>query len=192
MATKKISRLPKSKHTEMERKRVGKLIVIFGVLLICILAVFFYVKGDLLTNYENKQKLQAFDSLLEQYIYNRFEEDGQTAKVTGTGITKDKDLYADFVIAKYEDHIPIATRKGRLHFQCHDENFKLKENGCSQAYDFGEWTDTSEKYRSDYREYLKIMEEYTEKGNATKSDEELEAIQKEYKKVTQKYLYLFE
>lgn len=192
MATKKSTKPTKSKHLEMEHRRIGKLVVIFGVLLICILAVFFYVKGDLFNNYENQQKLQAFDGLLKEYIYNRFEEEGQTARVTGTGITKDKDLYADFIVTKYEDHVPMATRKGRLHFQCHDENSKPKENGCSQAYNFDEWTETSEKYRSDYREYLEIMEEYTEKGNATKSDEELEAIQKEYKEVTKKYLYLFE
>lgn len=89
-------------------------------------------------NYQESQKLQAFEGVVSELIYNEFAIEGeQAASVDGFGVTDDKDLYADFTITKYEDHVPMLRRKARLHFQC-DQKTDQKD-GCAHAYWYGDW-----------------------------------------------------
>ena len=126
-------------------------------------------------SYQESQELQAFEGLASAYIYNSFAIDGeQTATIDDIGVTDDKDLYVDFIITKYEDHVPQANRKSRLHFQCDQKTDK--SSGCAHAYWYGDWEETTEEYRAMYRAYIDKTEALTEAYNAAETDEEREEI----------------
>ncbi|MBQ1528314.1 hypothetical protein IIZ77_01540 [Candidatus Saccharibacteria bacterium] len=144
MATKKSSKSSKTKTTKtakpvVDHNHIGKCFVAFGLIITALLFGFFYLLGQRKT-YMEKQELLAFRGLADSYISERFNVDGErTAEVTDLGVTKDKDLYADFVITRYENDTPVTKQKARLHFQC---NQKPAENvapkGCAFAYWYGE------------------------------------------------------
>ena len=137
-------------------------------------------------SYQESQELQAFKGLADSYIYEQFyRENEQTANMTGIGVTDDKDLYVDFTVTKFEDHVPQANRKGRMHFQCNQKTDR--KSGCAHAFWYGEWEDTSEEYRTAYREYIDAIESSVEAYNAAETDEERAEIEEQRKALYEKY-----
>ena len=98
------------------RLAVRVLVTVLMVFIItALLFGFFYLLGQRKT-YMEKQELAAFRSLADSYVYEKFTVDGErTAEVTDLGVTKDKDLYADFVITRYENDAPVTKQKARLY-----------------------------------------------------------------------------
>ncbi len=197
MATKKsIKKQPtkNKKHLETEHKRMGKLVVIFGVLLVCILAVFFAVKSDaLFCDYASQQKLHAFEGLAKAYLEEQFEKDGDTAVFTGEmGVTDDKDLYLDFIIAKYEDRVIVSTKNARLHFQCHDENFKWKETGCAYAYWYDKEKEVSDENQEAQREFVEAAEALVDASNSGADEAVIKHLREEYQKAYENIKPFFE
>lgn len=144
MATKKSSKSSKTKTIKtakptVDHNHVGKCFVAFGLIITILLFGFFYLLGQRKT-YMEKQELLAFRGLADSYVYEKFAVDGErTAKVTDLGVTKDKDLYADFVITRYENNTPVTQQKGRLHFQCNQKPAgNVEPKGCAFAYWYGD------------------------------------------------------
>lgn len=194
MATKKSSKSSKTKTIKttktasVDHNHLGKCFIALGLVLTALLFGFFYYLGQSKT-YIEKQKLLAFDGLVETYLYDHnFIEGEQVAGVLGSGLTEDNDLYYDFVVTKVEDHIPISARKGRLHFQCHEQDsLKLKDTGCAYAYWYGDWADTSTEYRETARTIVNYLDDVTARVNAAATEEEKQAIRKEYDEFMEKY-----
>lgn len=137
-------------------------------------------------SYQESQELQAFKGLAGSYIYEQFyRENEQTANMTGIGVTDDKDLYVDFTVTKFEDHVPQANQKGRMHFQCSQKTDR--KSGCAHAFWYGEWEDTGEEYRTAYREYIDAIESLVEAYNAAETDEERATIRQEQQALYDKY-----
>jgi len=124
--------------------------------------------------YMEQQELLAFRGLADQYAYNQFFIEGQqAASVTGLGMTDDNDLYADILITKIDNRIPISRRKARLHFQCHEaDSLKLKD-GCAYAWWYGDWEDTSAEYREAYQNYIDKITSYADEFNSLSEDDQL-------------------
>lgn len=113
-------------------------------------------------------------------------EDGKSAFVTGYGVTDDKDLYADFIMTEYEDHVPIRYKKARLHFQCDQKTDRISD--CSHAlWAEKEWTETSEEYRAEYRSYNDAVEALVDRYNSTEDESEREKIIEEEKELDKKF-----
>ena len=147
MATKKSSKSTKTKTAKTTRSarpavdhsHIGKCFVAFGLIITALLFGFFYLLGQRKT-YTETQEIKAFRDVADAYIQEHFAiPEERTAEITGYGITKDNDLYADFEIIKYVNHVALSKQPARLHFQCHDENNQPKEH-CSFAYWYGEET----------------------------------------------------
>lgn len=143
MATKKSSqsktKTTKNTKSAVDHNHIGKCFVAFGLIITVLLFGFFYLLGQRKT-YMEKQELLAFRGVVDTMIGEQFNIEGErSAQVTDLGVTKDKDLYADFVIIKYENNTPISRQPARIHFQCNQEP---KENiayiGCGHAYWYGE------------------------------------------------------
>lgn len=189
MATKKSSRQKSKtvKHTPAEAQKIGKLVVIFGVLLACILGVFFYIKSNKGLSYADQQRIHAFDGLAKNYLYQTFTKDGeQTAVMTGSGITDDNDLYADFVIEKFEDHIIVSYQKARLHFQCHKKDSLEFKDGCSYAYWYDEEKETSDASRDAQKAFYEAIEEYTDAVENEEEESVLNTLKDAYNKALEK------
>ena len=147
MANKKSSKSPKTKTIKTQKvdhathSSFGKLIAMLGLIIVMLLFGVFYLIGQRKT-YMESQEILAFRSVVDVMIDEQFATEGErSAQVTGLGITDDKDLYADFIITKYEDHTPVAQQKARLHFQC--QNLQPGQN-CAHAYWYGDWEDIKE------------------------------------------------
>lgn len=168
MATKK----PRTKS--IPKKPTGKscscnckiLSLILGVIVIGLLiAVAFLVKNQ--KTYEEEKRLQAFETLANYYIdelsmYSEESREGKIATLTGIGVTDDNDLYFDFIITNYKDHVPVSTQDGRLHFQCDNRSGKVvgtnNPEGCALAYWYGEETETPLEFQETYRKYIEDSE----------------------------------
>ncbi|MBR0480422.1 hypothetical protein IJJ46_01175 [Candidatus Saccharibacteria bacterium] len=149
MATKQ-SKSTKNKND----KKFGISLTILGFIVVILVSLCFGLLKHV-TTYESRQKILAFEGLASAYIDKMFDIEGeQGASITGSGVTKDKDYYVDFVITKFENHIPIQERAGRLHFQCHNADGSEKDHGCNHAFWYGDWKDTSEETREAYRKLL--------------------------------------
>ena len=136
--------------------------------------------------YQEEQELQAFRGLASSYISTLFEKEGeQTGNLTDIGVTEDGDLYADFVITKYEDHVPQSTQKARLHFQCDGKTDRV--SGCAHAFWYGEEEATSEEYREKYSFYIKETERLVDAYNSSDSEEERTSIREEQEALAKEY-----
>lgn len=193
MATKKTSRKIKTtrqtKPAAVDHNHIGKCFVAFGLIITALLFGFFYLLGNK-KSYMEKQEILAFRSLAESYIYSQFDIEGERAtSVVDYGMTKDRDLYVDFVIETLENKVPTAYQKARLHFQCREEDsLKLRKDGCAKAL----WYDdevhyTSNEYQTKYRAYIEKMEETTDRVNAAETEEKKAAIQAEFDEFTKSY-----
>ena len=126
MATKKSSKSSKTKTIKtakptVDHNHIGKCFVAFGLIITVLLFGFFYLLGQRKT-YMEKQELLAFRGVVDTMIGEQFNIEGErSAQVTDLGVTKDNDLYADFVIIKYENNTPISRQPARIHFQCNQE-----------------------------------------------------------------------
>lgn len=192
MATKKSSKTSKTTKTQkvdhVTHSSFGKLITALGLVIVMLLFGVFYLLGQKPT-YAEKQKLAAFDELAESYLYDTFTIEGERgATVTGSGMTDDNDLYYDFIITNYENHIPMSYQKARLHFQCHEQDsLKLKDTGCSYAYWYGDEHETSAEYREKARIFNETTDNYVEAASAAETEEQETAIHEEYKKFCESY-----
>lgn len=187
MATKKSSKSTKTKTAKttkatIDHNHIGKCFVAFGLIITALLFGFFYLLGQR-KSYDEKQKLLAFDSLVQSYLDEEFYISGErTATVTGKGMTDDNDLYYDFVINTLENNVIMTNQKARLHFQCHEaDSLKLK-NGCSKAYWYGDVVETSAEFREKSRIFNETTENYVNAINAAETEEQKEALKKEYDK----------
>lgn len=194
MANKKPSKSSKTKTVKttktapVDHNHIGKCFIAFGLIITALLFGLFYLMGQSKT-YAEKQKLLAFDGLVETYLYDQnFVEGEQVATVLGSGLTDDDDLYYDFVITKLEDHVPISARKGRLHFQCHEQDsLNLKDYGCARAYWYDDWVDTSAEYRATARTLIDYLEDTAARTSAATTESEKQTIRKEYNEFMEKY-----
>ena len=193
MATKKSSKSSKTKTTKTTRpavdhSHVGKCFVAFGLIITALLFGLFYYMGQA-KSYVDQQKLLAFDDLVDSYLYSNFVvESEQGATVTGKGMTKDNDLYYDFIITNYEDHIPVSYKKARLHFQCHEkDSLKLKDTGCAYTYWYDEKHETSAEYLEKARIFNEATDKYIEAVSAAETEEQETALHEEYKKFCESY-----
>ena len=151
MATKKSTKskikpkTAKATYSPVNASYCGKCFVALALIITMILFGLFYYMGRSKTSLE-AQEVQAFRSLAESYINEKFSIDGvQSATTTNVGVTKDKDLYVDFVITKYEDHVPTARQNARLHFQCNNNQTNITSSNCAHAYSYDDWVEVSEE-----------------------------------------------
>lgn len=151
MATKKSS---KSKNTKtikrqaaaVDHNHIGKCFIVIGLILTALIFGFCYYMSEAKTE-ADKQKIQAFDGLVSNMLYEDNSIEGERGVVVGeTGITDDGDLYVDFVKVKYENDVIVAKQPARIHFQC---NQKTTEDyapiGCAHAYWYGDWEEVAEE-----------------------------------------------
>lgn len=200
MATKKSSKSSKTKTIKtakptVDHNHVGKCFVAFGLIITILLFGFFYLLGQRKT-YMEKQELLAFRGVVDRMLYEEFEIKGErVASIVGDlGMTKDNDLYADFVIQKYLDHVPQSYQKARIHFQCHEkDSLKLKDN-CSHAYWYGEEIETSAEFREKYATYLNETNRLIDEINATPEEDKStrDSIRKQLEKLNEEYKPFFE
>lgn len=192
MATKKSSKSSKTTKTQKvdhaTHSSFGRLITALGLVIVMLLFGVFYLLGQKPT-YAERQKLAAFDELAKSYLYDTFSIEGERgATVTGSGMTDDNDLYYDFIITNYENHIPMSYQKARLHFQCHEQDsLKLKDTGCSYAYWYDDEHETSAEYREKARIFNETTDNYIEAASAAETEEQETAIHEEYKKFYESY-----
>ena len=156
---------------------------------------------------EERKRLVAFEPLASAYIdhLSMYSEDGKAgkaARATDIGVTDDNDLYIDFTITETENHVPVSTRPGRLHFQCDDhsglvitgglnENGAPKEAGCAFAYWYGDAEETSPEFREKYRHYIEEIERITEAANSAETEEEINALHEEMEALNEEYKDFF-
>lgn len=198
MATKKSSqsktKTTKNTKSAVDHNHIGKCFVAFGLIITVLLFGFFYLLGQRKT-YMEKQELLAFRGAVETMIYDKFEVEGErAATVTGFGMTNDNDLYADFVIQKFVDHVPQSYQKARIHFQCHEkDSLKLKDN-CAHAYWYGDEVETSAEFRAKYQTYINEINRLTDEYNATPEEDTAtrDSIVKQEEKLFSDYKAFFD
>ena len=168
--------------------------ITLSVLIIILFVIIIYLAKNKIS-YEDSQKIQAFESITKSYIAETlFVENEQTAKVTDFGMTDDKDLYADFVVTKYDNSVPIATRTARLHFQCANDsnsNDNISAHDCSEAYRYDDWEKTSEEYREKYRHYIDEMNHLVKEYNSAETDTERNSIKQQESDLYEQYKDFF-
>jgi len=193
MATKKSSRTKTTKKTTskalktqgFDYTRFGSLFVAIGIVIALLMFGLFYYMGQAKTHAEIK-KLEAFESLATYFVEDRANESaGETTELTDIGLTKDDDIYLDVLRTKYEGHVPTSTRTERIHLQCRNRN---TSETCGYAVSYDDWEETTEEYRATYNEYLQLIDRYVEKANNASTEEEKEAIQKEYQEKADKLI----
>ena len=171
--------------------------LILGVIVIGLLiAVAFLVKNQ--KTYEEEKRLQTFETLANYYIdelsmYSEESREGKTATLTGIGTTDDNDLYFDFTITNYKDHVPVSTQDGRLHFQCDNRSGKVvgtnNPESCALAYWYGDETETPAEFQEAYKNYMEELESIVSFCNETDSGDECEAKREQ---LSEKYANLAE
>ena len=188
---------PKSKTTPsksskkaalVEANHCGKCFIALGAVILVLLGMIFCLSKNQKSNLENQEAI-AFEGVVSRMISEEYFIEGERAAiVTGLGISDDNDLYADFIITKYEGHIPISNQPARIHFQCHeaDDVWKFKDN-CAHALWVGDIAETSEEYRSAYRTYIEKIEASVEKYNSTDNESEREKILEEQKLIEDEF-----
>ncbi|MBR3256745.1 hypothetical protein IKG02_00425 [Candidatus Saccharibacteria bacterium] len=157
--------------------------IFLGLLLVLSLLFNICLSKDRKT-YEEQKRLIAFEPLASSYIYNLYENDpSKVATATGVGITEDDDLYIDFYVTEYDNHVPLSTKKARLHFQCDDHSGKVfgtdSPDGCAFAYWYDEPKALPEEYQEKSRAFYEKAEEYTSRVNSAETEEEKQAIREE-------------
>lgn len=180
--------------------------LILGIVVVGLLATIIFLAKNQKT-YEEEKRLQAFETLANSYIdelsmYSEENREGKTATLTGIGITDDNDLYFDFTITKYDNHVPVSTQDGRLHFQCDDRSGKMigvdAPDGCAKAYSYGEEVATSAELQETYRQYLEDAESAINLCNETQTEDESgnvaysEECDTKRKEIIEKYTKFFE
>ena len=143
--TAKTKTIKKAAPIKVDHNYFGKCFVAFGLIITALLFGFFYYMGQAKTHQEEKE-LEAFETLARTYIYDAYSEEGETAAhLDKIGVTADDDLYLEFTVTKYEDHVPTTRRKQRVHFQCDElEQENAKADGCAMAGWAGDWEEVPE------------------------------------------------
>ncbi len=153
MATKKSTKSKTKSNTSKTTKSAavdpnycGKCFVALALIITALLFGLFYYMGQAKTHEESK-RLEAFETLARAYIYDNYSKEGvEVADLDNIGITEDDDLYLEFTVTKYEEHVPTLHRKQRIHFQCDDNDQpNAIKIGCGLATWIGEWEEVSKE-----------------------------------------------
>lgn len=152
MVTKTSQRKSSSKATKhAEAWHLGAIYIALGLIIATLATAVLYLAKNH-ASYADRQKVLAFESLIDGYLYEEFTVPGErTIIVEGSGVTEDRDLYTDFTIINYQGGTPVTKQPARVHFQCHDENGREKTNGCAHAYWYGDIVETTEEERTAWR-----------------------------------------
>ena len=152
--------------------------VVLGLLL-CISLLANICLFKKLPTHEEEKRLEAFETIAdnlieEQVMYSEDARASRTARLTDIGLSDDDDLYLDFTMTNFENHIPVSTQDGRLHFQCNKENnYVIIDNpGCALAYWYDEIKETPEDFRETYQSYLNDLEASVALCNETMKEDE--------------------
>lgn len=160
-----------AKNKKSKKCNCSPLLVTLTVLVIALAASTGYLFFTRKTKLDEK-KIQAFESLAASSIHSGdFTEnsDNITVKTLEIGVTKDNDLYIDFIYISFDnDHLPIYRQKGRVHYQCNNNSGKVigQENdpeGCSRAYNWEDQEFFSEETRNAVKNFIDKNNEYIEK-----------------------------
>ena len=185
MATKKSTKKTKIKTTKpkaasVDFNQIGKCFVAVGIVFAALLFALFYYMGQAKTHGEAK-RLEAFSTLANAYVdnisgFNETSGTYETAVLTDIGVTDDDDLYLEYEITRTDaEHVPIARSNRRAHFQCKDH-----EKNCAIAGWADEWEKVSLEEQNAWRRYITETERYVEASNNATTEEEREALKKEY------------